>query len=547
MIIVVPVAAQPVPSGPPATLPLDLLDSPPEAMSGSLSSDTVVAQYKVRVSDAIVLTSPVHQGLVDLPTGTVLAKVIEKPSRQFADGPRTLWCDTRPTGIFHFGDVACLEDTKGSGVLDVLTGVTPTSPYSSLSVVSIRLGAGGAIEPPTYRPAAPQERPETKIGYRFCAKDSDGRNIPYRFTSVIFQANHGWIGPTLDCPFGEWPNTADKNLLAADRIKLRITASGSTANFEVIEGIDPGRLDGVSFGGSFRSIDAPDPAKVKQADARAAHAFVPTGLAEGFMSGERMRNDVITMVPVEHGVTGVLKNDVVAKGLFGAKRLTAGQYVYGIPMRNRIGDEQITWCAPQPLQGTPGAYTTVCFMPFGDGYLWVDAFSALMPLSLMANNASLPAVGLSVDRKPASLGAEMKLTYVFNHWESYRVGSARKLAANIRVEIRVNDHASPISELDVLAGPDGIFRFGVENGLTTLTPLDAKDQPLRVFPTDGSPAEINSFLATIDKDKAQLIVTASNRLDGLLQLGGSMMLTIVPPPMAGGGAATVPTDRKPSL
>lgn len=543
-IVVVPLARPnaPVEHGSPLELPLDVLSTPAEAIAGILKSGVVINQQQVRAREAIVLMSDINEGSVYLPAGTIMSRVLIKiPFRQNAPD-EVMWCDSRPESklshsLFFDDRVLCLRDRQGDGKLDLIDSAIPASPFSNLSLGWMSLKPSTPLATPaTYRVATEAERPTTKIGYRLCASDGDGARIPYHFTSVIFQPNYGWIGAPFFCPFGDWPDPTDKSLVQVDHIRIRTHDEGGSTSYQVLTQIDSGPIDSFVSNTPIRTIGQPDPALIKKLEAESAKPFVVLGLPEGLEEGLHKHGDLIAAVPVAHGVTGVLKNDVTRPGLLGGERIAAGQYVFGVPMHTAAGD-QITWCAPR-VASDSGSVDTVCFAPEGGGYRWLPVGGTLMPLRYEIFNYTSFAVGVSIERKPASLGEPMKLAYVFNHWAVITSQGQKIVAAVIDVETRTRGSKTRIGWLLVEAGPDGAFRFPILNGLVTLKPKGVAGTEAPVPPSQNAePGSAETYLAALDKDQALLSVVPPTRTEGALLLFGPVTVgigaplpAILPPP-----------------
>lgn len=534
IVIVVPASggiARPI--GPPVQMPVDVLDSAPEAMSGALVPGAVIAQHAVRAVDARVLTSPVSKGVIEIPAGTVLAKVVNLAPRGPADPAfPPLWCSTRPVPAFHASTLDCLQDEAGSsGAFTRFMTVALATPDATLAVGWLSPGVVD-IAPASYREAKPEERPTGLVGYRFCAGDGDGAAIPYRFTTVVMQEgrSRGWRGAERACPFGEWPNPGDKTLLQVDGLKVRVEGTGAAVRYAVLDRIAPGPIAGIVGDRPIRSAAAPTPAEVGRIEARAARPLVAAGLPEELAPGVRAHGEVIAQIPVVHGVTGVLKTDVLRRGLF-TSRFNAGQYVYGVPMKGSDGVEGVTWCAPRAAEGEPGRYATVCFPEAHGGHIWVQSFEPLLSLGLTWPAAYLPdVVGFSVERRPASLGADMKLTYVFDQWRTLPYPKPPLLAASIGVEMRVNGRMSPIDHIYVLVDKDGVARLPLLDGLVTLSPVAKGAEAVPPAPgLTSNRAEVSAFLAAVDRSRVKVEVKAPGRPEGALPITGLVLMRPEPP------------------
>jgi hypothetical protein len=147
--------------------------------------------------------------------------------------------------------------------------------------------------------------------------------------------------------------------------------------------------------------------------------LVADGVAPAVTTGIVNKGASFFSVGVKHGVTGVLKGQVVGHGWFlSDKPLPIGQQVYGIPMAGS-GGEGIVWCAPrsEPGEGGRAHWTAVC-LPHNDAnqFAWIVANPALMTLDLswpygLPHVASEPIV----DRRPVVF-PPMTLSYAFDGW-----------------------------------------------------------------------------------------------------------------------------------
>ena len=528
IIIVTRAAARSMaPAGAPAGLPLDLLGAAPDGMSGPLTPNTVIAQQTVRAADAAVLGAAVEQGVIDIPAGTVLAKVTLKAAPDDPDGARVLWCRTGPLPPMHANATDCLEDPAHAGAFSRYVTAPLGVLDASFAVADVSFGPGRQIEPTAYRQATPAERPTTRIGYRWCSADSDGVRIPYRFTSVIYQDGYGWRGDARACPFGEWSD-GDKQLLKVDRIKVRISTAQDGPHYQVLDRIDAGPITPYSASGqSLQRAEAPAPDVVAKAEARAASPLLPAGLAEGLSPGLHVHGDEIVQAAVVHGVTGVLKSDAVWKGLV-PRQVNAGQYAFGVPMHTSNGQEGITWCVPSPAKDDPNRFSTVCFPAVGSGYAWTPVFQPLMPTEFSFPANSRPEViGLDVERKAASLGAPMKLTYVFDKWRALPFHRPTLAVASVGVEMRVNGEASPIGHIYVAADDQGVVRFPILNGLIAFSAVDRTGAPLKVPALNEDTAAQEAFLQAVEASKLQVAVVAAPTASlGALPITGVIALRV---------------------
>ncbi|HEY2661849.1 MAG TPA: hypothetical protein VGI79_19165 [Caulobacteraceae bacterium] len=237
-----------------------------------------------------------------------------------------------------------------------------------------------------------------------------------------------------------------------------------------------------------------------------AAPLVDTGLAEGFKSGQIQHGQSIADIPIMHSLTGVLKTDVVRKGLADEDRIVAGQYVFGIPMHAIGGSNVITWCAPR--MGPGGKFATVCFPALGGANYWVPLGDSLMSTNLSFNSDTPRAVGVSVDHGPASLGAPMVLTYEFYAWVFDTFNGKRHLAANILVKLSAYGHQTAVGHINIFADPSGGFHMPIQNGLVTLIPVGKTGERLSLPSGPQTTEQIDGFYAGVVPEKADLVALA---------------------------------------
>jgi len=495
--------------GPWLSYPIDVLDSPPEAMSGALTPGLVISVYKVRARAAVVLTAPIKATRVHIPAGTVLAEY----TYRIGSKTQTVWCDDEERGFLRPWS-ACFADGGAETFTRMMMSFANEG--SDLSGVGVlQLGAAVMIAPASYRSARPDELPVTQIGYRMC--DGDGVATPYRFTSVILRGAHKWSGASSGCPFGEWPNTDDKATETVDGLKLHFTRTGAGVSFVATSTLAPGPLADFGSNGPIRAMGSPDPADLRKAEAHSAPPLVLTGLAKLETTGVVQAGAVIASAPVIHGITGVLRNEVTSEGLISDRSLPAGQYVFGVPSRSSMGAEEITWCAPRPNKS--GKIVTICFPRRGAANLWLQTNESLMPterVTLIGPEAS----DLSVERKLIPFPSAMTLIVSFSRWYVIGKGLHPTILAEVKVAIESGGIRYPVGVVSILPAKDGGYRFPVQNGLVTLAPLhkaavDAKPQAGLANRNQAAPDFEN-----IDLDRAEMSVVAPTEINNLVVLGG---------------------------
>jgi len=414
-----------------AATPVEVIDAPLIAAAGVLKKGETIAQHTVRATDAVVVTEAVKGKHRDIPAGTALARV------DAAGGP--FWCDVRPTSRWSFGSLDCLADSNGDGRLDRLATGKPASTYFGLSVTRLYDEPKEQGRSAAFRQASADERPKALIGYRYCEGDAIG--APPRFTSTLSVFGGEWdFELARGCAFGEWPDPADKSLVQVDRVRLKVAPGPDGIAYQVLDRIPPQAMALLVTGAPFRTAaDAPTPEQAKEAKAAemAQAVLVPAGAAR-LPAGPRAKGDVVLSVPVRHGVTGTLRNEVRPLGLFemGKAPLPVGQPVYGVPM-NGAGGAGVIWCALRSNgeSGDKRRFNAVCLPRDGSGYRWLSAFPALLVTRLSYNpQVTSAATAPTVAQGPVDFGVALRLEYEFGAW--------RKDYADMAVYLRTDDGES---------------------------------------------------------------------------------------------------------
>ncbi len=537
-VVVVGSYGRSIPLGPWLSYPVDIVDSPPESMSGALTPGAVIGVYKVRARSAVVLTAPVKATLSAIPAGKVLGRYTYKVGEK----TEAVWCDDEKRGLVGPW-VACFADDGGSGSFTRMIMAFDNNRADPSGVGVLQLGAVSLIAPAAYRAAQPEELPVTQIGYRLCG--GDGRKTPYRFTSVILRGADGWIGASANCPFGDWPTTDVKDVETVDSLTLHITRTGAAISFTADSTLAPGPLADFAVNGPVRALSSPDPADARKAEARAAQALVLTGLAQVQTTGTAQAGAVIASAPVIHGVTGVLRNPIVSEGLFGERSLPAGQYVFGVPVKTSDGVEEITWCAPRPDKA--GQIVTNCFPRRGAVNIWQDTKESLMPtgvVSLIGREVS----DLNVERKTVPFTSAMTLTYSFSRWYGFRIGTSRIMVAEVKVAIETGGVSYPVGVLTLSPAKDGAYRFAVQNSLITLSATNKAGGAVTPPVSLTRKAEFDTFFDTVETTRAEIKATAPTVVNNFAMLNGMVSMELAPqkipppapPPPAGQAPALAP-------
>jgi hypothetical protein len=307
-----------------------------------------------------------------------------------------------------------------------------------------------------YRPARPEEKPSTRVGYQVC--DLGSATSPPRFASVVrMGTGKDWnTASPGDCRFGVCPDPAYHSRLTVDAVDLTVSTGGA---FSLARGLDPGPIGRISPGGSLvQALSRPN-AKAELAMALQTltrsplRAVGPVEVTTGIVK----RGDTVASVAARHALTGRLRNEVRAKGLLarGAAPLPVGQPVYGVT--TPYGGQY--WCAPRDAEGK---WTAVCLPTAGGAARWMAGEPALFPqMMLLVSNSSL-ADAPSVAPEPLEFGPPLQVEYRF-------AGGNRKWT-QVDVIVRSANGKARASFLTLTRGPDGSAELRLMGGRLKLTP-----------------------------------------------------------------------------
>lgn len=524
IVAVIPGRASPY-TGAPAAINLVLAD-PAKDETGILAPGAAIGVRMARAQDAVVLTEGVNQDGVEIAPGTVMVHM------SMLGAPARIWCSVRqmPEGHPHTTD--CLG---GDGVEGHMTAywrgylTNRQAPFSVIGLTRVRPVAAVA-----YRPAKPEELPSVEIGYRLCADEGDGAVIPYRFTSTLKTSKDEWSPSPNACPFGEWIDAADKTVEQVDHLKVRIEPGG---RYRILEPLGVGPLAAVYPDQSLRLRAAPSPQLERVREAIGHRPLEPIGAAETPSAGVVEHGATVAVIPVQHGFTGVLKNDVRGPGMLTRPTLPAGQYVFGVPTRDSSDPTDLgslTWCAPRLTAGPASSVATVCFSSDGVTHYWFPAGSSLMVTHFIHGPPFGQVGAVSVERKRIPFGAPMKLAFVFDHWISQPLGGGRyEIAAQFGAEIRIGGMMTPVGHIQVPLSSSGRFCMPLLGGVLAVSPVDRAGAPVRLPPPFLSNVTLDEYMGAIDDHRAQVAVLQPPAANGAIPLAGPVRI-------AGGGDACVP-------
>jgi hypothetical protein len=196
----------------------------------------------------------------------------------------------------------------------------------------------------------------------------------------------------------------------------------------------------------------------------AISALKSAGAVSVHAPGPIARGDVILALPVTHGLTGALRQEVKKMGLFSKDSIPAGSPVFGIPMSGDHGPE-IIWCAPRSkTQGDKTLWNTTCFPKGGfTPNLWVPVYVPLFPTYLSYPvNSTHGATEVLVEQKAVDFPA-LKLTFTFTEWD--------KTDADVFVSVDAPGVKNPVRNRSLPRLPDGSVRLKALGGEFKLTPV----------------------------------------------------------------------------
>ena len=159
-------------------------------------------------------------------------------------------------------------------------------------------------------------------------------------------------------------------------------------------------------------------------------------------------------------------------------------------------------------------------------------------------NVGADVVGLDVERRAASLGASMELTYVFDRWRALPLHRPSLVVASLGVEMRVNGEMSPIGHVYVAADQAGVARFPVMNGVIAFSAVDRTGAPLKLPGIREDAAAQEAFLQAVDTSKLQVAVIAPPTASfGALPITGVIALSIRSPIQTSASSSPAGPDR----
>jgi len=455
-----------------ANMPLELTDAPLLRTEGEMSPGDVIAQHTLRVKAARVLLEPTSGGFRgDMPAGSVLAAVLT-PTKGFI-----LWCDVTKGVSIWWGPVHdCLVEENGKFAYH--GGGASTDHFLGLDQEYVG-GTGKPLPAPVaYREATPQERPTALLGYKWC--EGDGVNAPPRFAlAVSVPSESKWTSvPVVGCRYGFWPDPKDHSVVDVDGLRVTVAAVPGTdrLRFSVAGRIPPiAEIAPLSATDSVHAVGArPAAPTTAAADPGAAQtagsapvapdrALLSTGAPVAGQASALKPGQTFLTMPVRHGVTGVLQNEVRVRAAFeSGDVIPVNQPLFGLPIRERPG--QVVWCAPR--RTSEGPWRTICLYERDGAVMSMEISTGMMAVTLPWTKARL-ASPMTIQRTSAVSLPPMTLSYVFVGFTDPTLPT--RFA---RVEARLDWGEGPkaITAMSAAVGADGLARFKLLDGEFTFRP-----------------------------------------------------------------------------
>lgn len=506
--------------------------------TGTLEVGTLVGGWQVRSTDSIVLNSDIKQGGIFIPAGSTLFRVesVENVVRNGKiESGRIAWCNKKAVGSSLVGGLRldCLEEDEAHKYVyysfATLTARSRADVPFDIKLLSSRIKLD---IPASTRIATTEELPVAHIGYRLCNDPKNGAAL--RFSGVIRTDPGDWVGLKDDCNIDGIATNSSPINIKIDRVELQIGTLNGISSFSIIKDLPKGPLAPLKIEGPFYSSEQRPIHRLPELEIRSARPLRPSGAAR--LGAPRVeRGGVVVEVPVVHGVTGVLYHNIKKPGVFLPDYLSAGQYMFGLPMNNSgvLGvspSQSVTWCAPRSTDGGI-SFSTVCFIPYGDSYLWTRVGDPLMPMSMqysISKYAVATVDDLVVDRRSADLGAAMTFTLVFGRWVQHG-GPNEGMVAELGSEIRTRSQVSALSHVEILAAPDGRYRLPIMGGVIEIMPIGRDGVPAQPLPSSASHEAVQAYWAAIDLNKAAITVAIPLRSDGQLPYTGAFRAIVSAP------------------
>ncbi|NEX93179.1 hypothetical protein [Caulobacter sp. 17J65-9] len=213
-------------------------------------------------------------------------------------------------------------------------------------------------------------------------------------------------------------------------------------------------------------------------------ALVPAGPPEAVSVGPITRGARLVVMPVRHGITGVLKEDAVSLRRFSEpKILPAGSKMFGVPMSGGYGaPAQVLWCAPERAVNRKGEphWTGVCIW----GSVWIETWASLF-VTYIAFDQHAPGVQKrpQIDRQPVDFGAPMDLVFTFTEWD--------KTDADVFVSVQFEGGSASLGNHSVKREADGTAHLKLFGGELLLKPgSDRRHAVVEVIKPMSQPAVV---------------------------------------------------------
>lgn len=155
-----------------------------------------------------------------------------------------------------------------------------------------------------------------------------------------------------------------------------------------------------------------------------------------------VKDGELLSVPVRHGMTGRLINEIADKTWLGTTVLPAGTPVFGVPLTNPRGVTTIIWCAPK-RGGAKNSWRNDCFSSAGTVYL--SYAPALFTIRAKPEGRAFRG-GVRIQPGPVDFGEPMRMVWRHREWTGRRV--------EVRQVLEYDDVSIPLNTLRLPIGPD---------------------------------------------------------------------------------------------
>lgn len=341
---------------------------------------------------------------------------MEDPSELLGevDTSKLIWCNSRPQNLFSSPPLGCFQDRDSDGLLDHAYSVSAT-PSSTIFDLTPVVDQGRLAKPVPFRTGNNAERISLEIGYELC---NDSVETP-RFRSAIHDTVVSPVVTVRVCMLGKPDNAGN---LLIDALLVNLTKDGRALKYEVLETrIADGDVYLEANGLPIQAVEGATTygqrAVRKLVETLRQPILAASGPVRFASPGSFSEDKAVLSVPVVHGKTGKLANDVKERGLFASGVLPAGTPLYAISMSPGLSPllSVNVWCAPRidDADSRASRLRTVCLPRSGLGSLWIENKGDFLVQGMSGSTSSDAATLPEIDETPTDLKIPMTLALVF--------------------------------------------------------------------------------------------------------------------------------------